>query len=262
MTPLVRYTNSLQFQRPVEHGVTRLAELPNHRIDPALTVAHRDSAHLDESYRRAAERFFNGKTGEGARIFVTSAQQGDGKTCTATNLASSLARSGRRVLLAELNFSQPRLLSALGNLRMRYGLETALRQWVQPAEAIFYLASTGLHIAPVRDPIPPDRLPPLIERLQAFFAWAGDRFDVVVLDCPSVLTAEWKGWLGSLVDSALLVVREEQTPLVEVRRAVRLLGGTLKGVLLNGHREGGLREPASAPKARFAAPAFAKFQAR
>jgi Mrp family chromosome partitioning ATPase len=254
MTNLVRVNNSLGFRLPVEAGVTRQVEIPNHKVDPAMTVAHRDPALLDAIYRKAVETMLPGETSAAARLFVTSAGKGDGKTCTAVNLASSLARGGKRVLLAELNFSRPRLLAALGNPRVRYGLENALRGWVQPADTIVALPSSGLHISPVRNAIPPDRLPPVLEHLQAFFAWSSERYEIVIFDCPSVLSEEWGDWFGSFAGSALLVVREEHTPQVEVQRAMQLLGAKLKGVLLNGHREAPARDTAPLEKTSFAAP--------
>jgi Mrp family chromosome partitioning ATPase len=237
MTHLVRNTNRLLFEIPVERGFTRPADVPNHKLDPALTMTLRDPGRLEAHYRSAAEGLRMRSGGRLSHVFVTSPRTGDGKTCTAINLAWSLARAGKRVLLAELNFSRPRLLSAFGNLRVRYGLENALRGWVDPSDAIFSLVTSGLHVAPLRNATPAERLDPVLEHLSAFFDWSAARYESVIFDCPSVLSPEWDAWFGISIGAALLVVREGRTPLVEVRQAMERLGAGMKGILLNGAQE-------------------------
>jgi hypothetical protein len=56
---------------------------------------------------------------------------------------------------------------------------------------------------------------------------------MLVVDCPSVISSEWNRWFRYFIGPALLVVREKQTPLVQVQRATRLLGPHLIGVVLN-----------------------------
>jgi len=258
MSALVRTTNQLFFQLPVEGSPARSVDVPHHQIDPALTIAHRDAARLETHYRQAAQRLLEANGGGLSHLFITSAHRGDGKTCTALNLSSSLARAGKRVLLAELNFSHPRLLAALGNLRVKYGLENALRGWVEPADAIFCLASAGLDIAPVRNATPADGLQPVLEHLHAFLDWASEYYEMVILDCPAVLSAEWDAWFHRFIGPALLVVREEHTPQVEVRKAMQRLGDHLKGALLNDTRQAPIHEAAPLVKAGFAAQAKSK----
>ena len=56
-------------------------------------------------------------------LMITSAEQGEGKTTVAVDLALALARSGKRVALCDLDARAPRLGGALGlDQRLRHGL--------------------------------------------------------------------------------------------------------------------------------------------
>jgi len=234
----------LSFQLPVEHGLTRQSNTPSYLLDPALIVAHRASSPELCHYRQAAANLFPADLSEStlpsrsssSRIFVTSPHQGDGKTSTAFNLAWTLAQSDKTVLLAELNFVRPRLCAALGDLHLRYGLEGALRGTAIPADAVFSLNSTSLHIAAVRNATALDNLAPIQANLNAFLQWSSENFDLLVIDCPSVLSREWNLWFRNNANPALLVTREDHTPNLEVQRAVKTLGPSLTGVLVNAAR--------------------------
>jgi Mrp family chromosome partitioning ATPase len=235
MNTSVKANNLLVFNLPVEHG-WQLVRVPIDKVDPALMIARQGLSPSGTDYRNAAMNLLHGNEDSASRIFVTSPRPGDGKTCTAFNLAWALAESGRTVLLVELNFTKPHFRIALGNLRLRYGLENVMRGTVEPIDAVFSVASTELHIAAVRNPTPIGMLQPILEHLDAFLDWGNQNYELLVIDCPPVISREWNRWFSNFVGSALLVVREDRTPLVEVRRAAKLLGNQLKGVLLNASR--------------------------
>jgi Mrp family chromosome partitioning ATPase len=231
-----RADDRLSFLISIEPGNKQSLEVPIGKVDPALMIARQDHSISCSDYKSAAMNVLHWSVATTSRIFVTSPKPGDGKTCTAFNIAWTLAESGRRVLLVELNFSKPGFRAALGNLRLRYGLENAMRGLVEPADAVFSVASTGLHIAAMRNATPARELQPVLKHLDAFLDWGSQHYEVLVIDCPSVLSSEWNSWFSKFVGPTLLVVREDHTSVVDVRRAVKLLGLHLKGVLLNASR--------------------------
>jgi len=164
---------------------------------------------------------------------VTSPGESDGKTRTAFNLAAALASRERSVLLAEINFTRPRFKALLGELRFRYGIDTAVSGEATPAETVIGVGETGLHLAAVRRPVPKDGLERSLSRLHDFFHWANDNYQLLVLDCPAVVSPEWHHWFHAFIGEALLVVREHRTPMADLREAIRLLDNHLVAAWFN-----------------------------
>jgi Mrp family chromosome partitioning ATPase len=218
--------------------------LTSDKIDPAFLAAVRNQSSLASDYRRAATTLLaqiqpnpasqTNSLGQTRQIFVTSPRAGEGKTSTAFNLAWTLAESGKTVLLVELNFMHPRLRDALGDLRPRFGLEGALRGAAEPQDAVLSFESNPrLFLAPIRNITPADRLASVLEHLNDFLRWGARQYDLLVMDCPSVLSEDWSAWFHDFVGPALLVVRHGTTPQFEVQKAIHLLGANLKCALLN-----------------------------
>jgi MinD-like ATPase involved in chromosome partitioning or flagellar assembly len=233
-------------------------------IDPSIVVEGHDPLTSSPLYEGEAGELLGGGRWKSKRIFVTSPRAGDGKTRTAFNLAAAFAGGGKSVLLAELNFTHPRFRTVLGNLRFRNGIDCVTRGTATPREGIFSVHPSGLetrgleaagpgktgletalHITAVRTAVPEARLDGCLLHLNDFLDWAAERYELVVLDCPSVLSPEWDRWFHAFVGEALLVVREDRTPVVDVRNAARLLDQHLTGAWLNRSQESSLGlEPA------------------
>src|SRR5258705_6443927 len=82
------------------------------RIAPPLTAFHTDAG---EEYNRLAVTLI-ATAGERPlkRVLVASAQHGEGRTSITLNLACSLARAQRRVLVIDADLHRPSLLRFLG----------------------------------------------------------------------------------------------------------------------------------------------------
>lgn len=117
MTVSIRTTNRLTFCMPAGHGAVEFVELPSHLVDPAFLIAQKGPSLSQTDYQNVSAKLLQAHVPPSSRIFVSSPVQGDGKTCTAFNLACTMAKSGASVLLVELNFTEPRIRTALGNLK-------------------------------------------------------------------------------------------------------------------------------------------------
>jgi Mrp family chromosome partitioning ATPase len=233
-TEFVMPERRLSLNMPIGRGQRKVVEVSSKQIHPALMIAGAESAAALAHYEHAAETLL--KTDWGAperRVFVTSPVQGDGKTCTAFNLASALRLKGKPVLLLELNFAQPKFRAVLGDLRMWHGIEGALRGSAKPADSVFSMGEHGPDVCAVRDATPRSQVKHCFGRLSAFLDWCSGQYEWLVVDCPAVLSPGWNDWFRVHAAPALMVVREQQTPLVETRRAMKVLGQHLNGVLLN-----------------------------
>jgi Mrp family chromosome partitioning ATPase len=217
-----------------DSGHREVVQVPAKSIHSALVFAGAEPSPAAADYLKVADNLLQGGWWSPRRVFVTSPASGDGKTCTSFNLAWALTIRRQSVLLLELNFARPKFRMVLGDLRIWRGIEWTLRGWATIADSVFSIGNNGPDVCAVKDAMPSGEL--IMEHLQSmnsFLDLCAQKYDWLILDCPSVLSPGWNAWFRKYANPTLLVVREKQTPLVEVRKASSLLGGNLKAVLLN-----------------------------
>lgn len=168
-------------------------------------------------------------------IAITSANDGDGKTMAAVNLALVMSMSvGRRVVLVDCDLRRPRVHESLG-LAVEAGLAELLQGAAELDDALVPLDGSALQVLPVRSlPANPSellasgRMREVIEKLAA-------RFDHVVLDVPPTLGLPDAKVVTELCDGILFVVRAHATPREDVEAALEVLDrDRVLGVVLNG----------------------------
>lgn len=175
-------------------------------------------------------------------VVVTSAQADEGKTATCTGLAASLAQSGVRVVLVDLDLRNPAAHRYLGAnsapgcvdvLLDRRPLEECL-QYLPPAKDT--PAANGLYFLPAgvsaSDPAELLGTPRTSRLLEALTEEA----DVVLIDTPPVLPVADTLVIGRLAAGAVLVVESRRTPVHLVNRAKSALirnQTRILGVVLN-----------------------------
>ena len=137
----------------------------------------------------------NNQATKGCRVVAVANQKGGvGKTTTAINLATSIARSGRRVLLIDLD-PQGNLTSGIGLRGQRAPGGTVYEALLSDADPHGFLAPT---VVPSMFLVPTDRnltgaeieLVPMLERekrLKRVIDGLRPSFDFVFIDCPPSL---------------------------------------------------------------------------
>jgi polysaccharide biosynthesis transport protein len=180
-------------------------------------------------------------------VMITSAIEGEGKSITIANLAVTLARSGQRVALVDLDLRRPRLdtlfrLQGPGVTQVAMGwepLENALVQIEIPS----FLAARDSHeqgsleVLPA-GAIPPDRatfvdsqaLTDVLQRVR-------ERVDLLLIDGPPALSGGGAAALSRKVDGILVVTRVNvvrRPMLQELARILALMPARVLGFVATG----------------------------
>ncbi len=178
-------------------------------------------------------------------ILVTSAMQHEGTTTVATQLAASLARSGRRTLLIDGDLRQPSIHTALG-LELVPGFAELLRGEVTPGVAVRPMAVNGLwaitggrcDYEAITALSRPDAAG-MVEQLRM-------DFDQIVIDAGPVLAFADALLLGRQSDAVVLATMRDVSRMPHVADAIerlRSVGGKLVGVVVNGVHAALPRQP-------------------
>lgn len=198
-------------------------------IAAGMAIAGTDRTRISEEYRIISDRLQRTATtsNPAARnlIMVTSARPGEGKTFTALNLAATIARTGGRALLADLDVGSRSLSLALGLINGP-GLRDLVREpALRPQAIVFETELAGLLVLP-RGQGQADR--GLIGDISAMIAALGRlsrRFPnhTLVLDTPPALATSDPHALAAHVGQIALVIEAERTQHAEVEAALELL---------------------------------------
>lgn len=167
-------------------------------------------------------------------VVVTSADEGDGKTMSAVNLALVMSMSvGRKIALVDCDLRNPRVHHSLG-LRVDAGLAEVLLGEADLDRAIIPVEGTGLQVLPVRGmPANPSELLASAKMKELIEKLATD-FDRVILDVPPTLGVPDARIVSELADGILFVVRAGSTPTPDVEAALDCLDRTrILGLVLN-----------------------------
>lgn len=170
-------------------------------------------------------------------IMVTSANQGEGKSTTAANLAIIMSKADQRTIIVDADMRRP-TMHKIFQLPNSEGLSDLIR--LPNLEIEDQLKSTEFENLKVitSGPLPPNpaemlgskRMTKLLERLDKLA-------DVIVFDCPPVLVVTDASVLSNKIDGVVLVTRAKQTRRDTIKQAtgrLQQVGATILGAVLNG----------------------------
>jgi capsular exopolysaccharide synthesis family protein len=138
-----------------------------------------------------------------------------GTTSVITNIADSMAASGRKVLVVDANFRRSHLAAAMGTEPDARGLGDVLRGTASPRDVI---RPAGGDVDIVSAGTPDNRVFELLNtpRFDEFMQAVSGDYDIVLVDVPPVVVAGDAMAVANKVDGTILVVRafQEQRGLV------------------------------------------------
>ncbi len=168
-------------------------------------------------------------------VLVTSTGPEEGKSTVLSNLAVSLAHSGRRTLVIDTDLRRPSI-HRFFRIPSDRGLADLLAGDATPEETILASHVQGLDVLPcgTQAPNPAELIESI--RLQELLARLREGYDYVLLDSPPSGGLIDSSLMCSLSDGLLFVVEPGRFDLRVVRAALRQLeraGGRIYGVVLN-----------------------------
>jgi len=170
-------------------------------------------------------------------VMVTSSLEKEGKTTIASQLAASLARSGRRTLLMDGDLRRP-TAHRLFELPVGPGLSELLRSEVEVEEVVRPTRVAGLWMLPAGK-CDPDAVQSLARNgFRDAFDQLKNEFDFIVVDTGPVLTDADALLFGQYADAVILSVLRDVSRVPRVFEAcerlravdIRLLGAVVNGM--------------------------------
>ncbi|HUZ48005.1 MAG TPA: polysaccharide biosynthesis tyrosine autokinase [Terriglobia bacterium] len=203
----------------------------------ALAVMKTPSSPLAEAYRTLRTSILLSTAPRPPQtILVTSSQSNEGKTCTALNLALSLAQRGGRVLIIDSDLRRPSIGRTLG-LTEKNGLSGVLTGAHGLDDALVHLASPANLWALAAGPRPPNPAELLSSpTMEQLLATLRGRFDHVVFDSPPLLAVTDATLLSTFTDGVILVVESgvtQRNALVRSYKMIQGAGGRILGIVVN-----------------------------
>ena len=210
----------------------------NSLIEPIVCTYHRPKSQVSEAFRAVRTAlYFNTQGKQNSVIQVTSPTPGDGKSTLASNLAVSIAQSGKRVLLVDADMRRPRQHATFG-ISSRVGFATVLSGQSQWRDCMFECEEIeGLTVMPCgakpQNPAELSSSPQvkiLIEEMR-------EEFDFVIIDTPPMLAVTDPSPIAARVDGVVLCMRIKKNVRVSAERAMQMinnLGANCIGLVVNG----------------------------
>jgi receptor protein-tyrosine kinase len=195
------------------------------------------SSHVSEAYKALRTSILFSSVDQALKVIVvTSAEQGEGKSRTAANLAVALAHADNKTLLIDADFRRPSQHRIFGRVR-NVGLSNLIlkdvteEEVVSRAEAVpnLWLLTSG--------PTPPNPSELLgSTRMKELIAKLGQECTYVIIDTPPVNIVTDASILAASASGTILVVEQGHTTFPAVNHAKQLLdrvGANTIGAVMN-----------------------------
>ena len=167
-------------------------------------------------------------------IMVTSFLENEGKSTVAVNLALSMVKKGRKVLLLDCDLRKPACAKILGEHQYEAGILEVLQGTAALTDCVKQMKN-GLHILvggkSLRAAVSMSHSPQMKQLIEE----AAGMYDLVIVDTPPMALAPDAECICEFADAALLVVRQNAATANDLNGAVAILNKSthLLGCVLN-----------------------------
>jgi len=208
------FNRTILFRRELEAftSIRVISEIAHEKSRKHLVIGSGENSFVAQQFRRLRATLPHlGINSKKKKILVTSTVSGEGKSFVASNLALTLAIAGKKVVLVEMDLSNPTLGEKLDQIQ-EIGVTDYLQEIADPEDIIkrtsvhenLFFVSSGHKTVNPFELITSDRVPALLHYLESIF-------DVVVIDSsPAGLVSDIYS-LSPLCDATLYIVRHKYT---------------------------------------------------
>lgn len=204
-------------ERLTSHPV--IAEISNSKAKEPIVIGANHRTFVAEQFRklRVALNYLGVNTTH-KKVLVTSGISGEGKSFIATNLALSMAMTGKKVVLLEMDLHSPAISEHL-NISREQGISSYLLGTREPEEIIkrtelndnlFFIPAGPLSGTPT-ELLMNNRLPDLLNYLDGIF-------DYIIIDSAPVAPVTDAYIISPYCDATLYIIRHRHTPKVLVEQ--------------------------------------------
>jgi capsular exopolysaccharide synthesis family protein len=181
-----------------------------------------------ETFKLIKTKIENASFKKGYKVFsITSATENEGKTTVSVNLALSLAKAGRSVLLIDCDIRKPAVFKALGvpvgEDRGIYDIVSGKSTFEEAVKYVekynLYLLVSGAAVADPSEVLASQVTEDIIKE-------AKKNFDFVIIDCPPAGVLADATIVANYCDAVLFVVAENKPSLREIEYAISDLSTT------------------------------------
>lgn len=215
------FRNRVMTRQDIEAGTSApiICELMKSSQESPIVVLSRNSFAIGEQLRALRTNLLNAyhKKGQGKITLFTSSIAGEGKSFVASNIAASLAASGRKTVILEMDLRKPKVSKILNLENESPGLSDLLKGEVSKDEVI---QPSGIHpnlFVMQSGPVPGNPS----ELLESSYMFTlldelKQDFDNVLIDTPPLKVVPDAMIIAPFVDVCLYIVRHNYTPRSEL----------------------------------------------
>lgn len=221
ITLVLLLKNKVMFRQEIEDRTTHpiIGEIAFEKATDPIVTGDGKRTLIAEQFRKLRIALsYTGINSKNKKILVTSTIGGEGKSFVATNLAVSLAMTGKRVVLLELDLNRPTISDKL-QVKVDIGITDYL---LGKREVDQIIKRTKIHdnlfIVP-SGPLPENPSELLMNgRISTLMASLHSMFDYIIVDAAPVGPVTDAYILSPYCDVTLYVVRHRYTPLAAIEK--------------------------------------------
>lgn len=203
----------------------------------SLITHNKPKSPISEAYRTLRTNIqFSSLDKDIKTITVTSSGPGEGKSTVMTNLAVTMAQTGKKVIIVDCDLRKPKVHRVF-EIQNNVGFTTALVENVDYKNVVKHVDGIErLDIIP-SGPIPPNPSELLgSNRSKEFFEKLKADYDMIIIDAPPIGVVTDAAILSTYVDGLILVAGFGQVEVEAIKRTKELLdkvNAPVLGVVLN-----------------------------
>lgn len=198
--------------------------------DPLTSFIYTESIHKLSS--RVDKRRHKGEH----VIMVTSLLENEGKSTVAVNLALSMVKKGRKVLLIDCDLRKPACHLILGQDNKVPGITDVLNGQASLRDCVQVLEGSGLHLMTAKRSLRTATNMLNSTVLERLLKAASAEYDIVIVDTPPMSKASDAECISEYAEASLLVVRQNEALVNDLEDVIAVLeksNSHLLGCVLN-----------------------------